>query len=113
MSSAYTEDQLVEQPAKRLFGELGWSVAPPPPHPAGGEGVWVDETGLLGWVTTGEVVLVPRLRAALEKLNPSLPPEAIAAAANELSFDRPAMGLPRGQSGNLHPAERRRSCVGC
>ena len=114
---AYTEDQLVEQPAKRLFGELGWSVAQPHPHPdplpscapspqplprgeETGEGVWVDETGLFGRETTGEVVLVGRLRAALEKLNASrtnhdaLPPEAIDAAIDELTRDRSAMGLP-------------------
>jgi type I restriction enzyme R subunit len=31
---AYTEDQLVEQPAMRLFAELGWSGAQPHPHPS-------------------------------------------------------------------------------
>lgn len=43
MSCAYTEDQLVEQPAKRLFAELNWSVAQPHPYPKplpGGEGFW-------------------------------------------------------------------------
>ena len=29
---AYTEDQLVEQPAIGLFAELGWTVAGPPPN---------------------------------------------------------------------------------
>ena len=29
MSHAYTEDQLVEQPAIGLFAELGWQVAGP------------------------------------------------------------------------------------
>ena len=29
---AYTEDQLVEQPAIGLFAELGWAVAGPPPN---------------------------------------------------------------------------------
>jgi type I restriction enzyme, R subunit len=94
---AYTEDQLVEQPAKRLLAELGWSLAQPHPHPdplPAGEGVWVDETGLFGRETSGEVVLVPRLRAALQKLNPTHPPEAITAAMDELTRDRSAMGLP-------------------
>ena len=33
MPHAYTEDQLVEQPAKRLLAELGWGLAQPHPHP--------------------------------------------------------------------------------
>jgi type I site-specific restriction-modification system R (restriction) subunit len=44
--------------------------------------------------TKGEEVLVPRLRAALERLNPALPPEAITAAVDELTRDRSAMSLP-------------------
>jgi type I site-specific restriction-modification system R (restriction) subunit len=43
--------------------------------------------------TKGEVVLVSRLRAALERLNPALPPEAITAAVDELTRDRSAMNL--------------------
>jgi len=39
-------------------------------------------------------VLVSRLRAALERLNPVLPPEAITAAVDELTRDRSAMSLP-------------------
>jgi type I restriction enzyme, R subunit len=38
----------------------------------------------LGRETKGEVVLVSRLRAALERLNPALPPEAITATVDEL-----------------------------
>ena len=41
----------------------------------------------------GEVVLVSRLRAALERLNPALPPEAITAAVDELTRDCSAMSL--------------------
>ena len=98
---AYTEDQLVEQPAMGLFAELGWQTASaleevfgaPSPglaatlsHPMGeGEGI------SLGRETKGEVVLVSRLRAALERLNPALPPEAITAAVDELTRDRSAM----------------------
>ena len=62
---AYTEDQLVEQPAIGLFAELGWQVVGPPPT-AGVLGEPRD-AGLLGRETRGEVVLVPRLRAALEE----------------------------------------------
>jgi hypothetical protein len=69
---AYTEDQLVEQPAIGLFAELGWSTvsaleetfdAPSPglaatlSHPMG-------EGASLGRETKGEVVLVSRLRAS-------------------------------------------------
>ena len=50
-------------------------------------------TGTLLRETKGEVVLVSRLRAALERLNPALPPEAITAALDELTRDRSAMGL--------------------
>ena len=37
-------------------------------------------SGTLGRETSGEVVLVSRLQAALERLNPMLPSEAITAA---------------------------------
>ena len=83
---AYTEDQLVERPAIGLFAELGWEAADPPPT-AGVAGETRD-AGLLGRETKGEVVLVSRLRAALERLNPALPPEAITAAVDELTRDR-------------------------
>jgi type I restriction enzyme R subunit len=86
MSHAYTEDQLVEQPAIGLFAELGWQTV-----------VAMDEIfgagGTLGREASGEVVLVPRLRAALTRLNPALPPEAITAAVDELTRDRSAMSL--------------------
>jgi type I restriction enzyme R subunit len=105
---AYTEEQLVEQPAIQLFKELGWSTvsaleeifgsAEPSPVPSGhplpvGEGRGEGRVALLR-ETKGEVVLVSRLRAALERLNPALPPEAITAAVDELTRDRSAMGLP-------------------
>ncbi len=49
--------------------------------------------GTLGRETKGEVVLAPRLRAAMERLNPGVPPEAITAAIDELTRDRSAMLL--------------------
>ena len=66
MPHAYTEDQLVEQPAIGLFAELGWAVAGPPPN--SGVAGEPRDAGLLGRETKGEVVLVSRLRAALERL---------------------------------------------
>jgi hypothetical protein len=66
MPHAYTEDQLVEQPAIGLFGALGWPT------------VWALEEvfgqtrtpGSLSGETKGEVVQAGRLRAALGRLNP-------------------------------------------
>ena len=43
-------------------------------------------TGTLLRETKGEVVLVSRLRTALERLNPALPPEAITAAVPGILF---------------------------
>ena len=83
----YTEDQLVEQPAIGLFAELGWATTSSMEEVFG-------PGGTLGRETPGEVVLVPRLRAALEKLNPLLPPEAISNAIDELTRDRSAMSIP-------------------
>ena len=76
----YTEDALVEQPAIELFKQLKWDAAN-----------CYDETfpnSFLGRATSAEVVLVARLRAALEKLNDGLPPDAINAAIEELTRDR-------------------------
>lgn len=85
-SHAYTEDQLVEQPAIGLFAALGWQTMSA-----------MEETfgvgGTLGRETRVEVVLADRLRTALVKFNPTLPPEAISNALDELVRDRSAMSL--------------------
>ena len=73
---AYTEDQLVEQPAIGLFAELAWQTMSASEETFGATGTLLRET-------KGEVVLVSRLRTALERLNPALPPEAITAAVPE------------------------------
>src|SRR5256885_1386039 len=86
MPHAYTEDQLVEQPAIGLFAELGWQTVSALEEVFGA-------TGTLGRETPGEVVLEVRLRGALQRLNPTLPPEAIIAAVDELTRDRSAMSL--------------------
>jgi len=96
--SDYTEELLVEQPAVDLFAELGWAMvsateesfgsAEPSPQPSpSGRGSW------LGRETKSEVVLIPKLRAALERMNPSLPSDAINSAIDELARDRSAMSL--------------------
>jgi type I restriction enzyme R subunit len=83
---AYTEDQLVEQPAIGLFAKLGWQTVSA-----------LEETfgthGTLGRDIKSEVVLVTRLMASLSKLNPSLPREAIKSAVDQLTRDRTAMSL--------------------
>lgn len=86
MVHPYTEDQLVEQPAIGLFASLGWQTVCALEETFG-------EGGTLGRETKGEVVLVERLRAALGKFNPTLPPEAISNAIDELVRDRSAMSL--------------------
>ena len=96
--SDYTEELLVEEPAIELCAELGWATvsateesfgsAEPSPQPSpSGRG------GCLGRETKSEVVLVPKLRSVLERLNPDLPADAINSAVDELSRDRSAMSL--------------------
>lgn len=84
MSHPYTENQLVEQPAIGLFDDLGWETV------SAAEEIF-GTSGTLGRTTKMEAVLSGRLRAALEKLNPSLPPEAITSAMDELTRNRSAM----------------------
>ena len=86
MSRAYNEDQLVEQPAIALFADLGWETA-------SGLNETFGAKGSLGRETPGQVVLLPRLRAALVKLNPHAPPEAISAVVDDLTRDRSLMSL--------------------
>ena len=84
MNNNYTEDALIEQPALALLGQLGWQTAD-----------CFDESfgpaGNLGRETSSEVVLLSRLRPALEKLNPHLPPEALNQTIEELNRDRSLM----------------------
>jgi type I restriction enzyme R subunit len=86
MPYPYTEDQLVEQPAIGLFADLGWQTGSASEETFGA-------SGTLGRDTKSDVVLAPRLRAALERLNPALPSEAISAAVDELTRDRSAILL--------------------
>ncbi|MEO8360706.1 MAG: type I restriction endonuclease subunit R, partial [Vicinamibacteria bacterium] len=82
----FTEDQLVEAPAIGLFAELGWTTVSASDEVFGPGGTLERET-------KGDVVLVSRLRSALERLNPTLAPDAISAAIDELCRDRSAMAL--------------------
>ncbi len=84
MPQAYSEDQLVEQPAIQLFAAIGWTTVSASEESFG-------EQGTLGRETKSEVVLTSRLRGALEKLNPAMPAEALKATIDELTRDRSAM----------------------
>jgi type I restriction enzyme R subunit len=86
IAHAFTEDQLVEQPAIALFGELGWQALSAMEETFGPDGT-------LGRETKGEVVLVGRLKSALEGLNPEAPAEAVQHAIDQLTRDRSAMSL--------------------
>jgi type I restriction enzyme R subunit len=83
----FSENALVEQPAIALFGKLGYSTA----------NCFNEQVGTtistLGRETTADVVLVPKLRSALEKLNPGIACDAIQLAIEELTKDRSAMSL--------------------
>lgn len=81
---AYTEDQLVEQPAIGLFADLGWQTVSAMEETFGANGT-------LGRETKGEVVLTVRLREALVRLNPAMPAEAINNAIDDIARDRSAM----------------------
>ena len=80
----YSEDILVEQPTIELFAELEYEMANTFHEKLG-------KYGTLGRETEDEVVLVPRLRIALQRLNPDLPHEAIELAVEELTRDRSAL----------------------
>jgi type I restriction enzyme R subunit len=78
------EDAL-EQAAVELFSELGWQTvnAYSETFPA----------GILGRENAGEIVLSSRLRAALDRLNPGFPREAIEQAVEEIARDRSALSV--------------------
>ena len=76
----YTEDHLFEKPAIQLMQhELGWDVVNCYDEWNGG----VSNQGRDG---KREVVLVSRLRPALQRLNPDLPVEAIEGAVENVGI---------------------------
>jgi len=86
-SGGYSEDALVEKPAIDMLKELGWEHVD-----AFHE---FEQTGgsPLGRETKSEVMLVSRLKPAIEKLNPALPPQTIDLAIEEILRDRSRMSL--------------------
>src|SRR5260370_34811846 len=78
----------VEEPAIALFAALGYETA-------NGFYEKLGKNGTFGRETYGEAVLLPRLRAALQRLNPGLAWEAIEIAIEELTRDRSALSLSK------------------
>ena len=87
MSGDYSENTLVEQPAIALFAQLGYETANCFQEQVGGS------ASTLGRETTADVILIFRLRVALEKLNPGVERAVIDGAIEELGRDRGAMTL--------------------
>ncbi len=83
-----SEDAAIEQPTIALFAELGWETLNCYHEK-------FEPLSPLGRETMGEVVLPNRLKAAIEKLNPGLSPEAVEIAVQELTKDRSAMSPAR------------------
>ncbi len=81
MAAGYGELRLVERPAIELLESLGWTHAD-----LYAERLGVD--GTEGRESESQVVLVRRLRAALERLNPGLPGDAYDQAIEEIARDR-------------------------
>jgi len=86
MKQVFTEDAAVEQPAIALLSELGW-------HTYDAYHEFDAGASPLGRDSMGEVVLLVRLRPALQRLNPGLPAEALELAIQELTRDRSAMNV--------------------
>ena len=85
MQNPYSEDQLVEQPAIALLKELGWRTQE-----------CLNEFEYDSQIRTGreaksEIVLTDRLRAALARLNPNIPSDAINAAVEVITQSRAVM----------------------
>ena len=83
----FSENTLVEKPAIALFKKLGFATA----------NCFYEKVGTtnstLGRETTADVVLAPKLKSALKKLNPNVGDDAIQLAVEELTKDRSAMSL--------------------
>jgi len=80
----FSENELVEQPAIDLFEELGWQTA----------NLYQETFGPQsseGRESRREVLLPRRLRVALERLNPDVPPQGIWQAIDALARDRSTM----------------------
>ena len=84
MHNPYSEDELIEQPAITLLAEMGWETLNCYSEFDRGDSP-------LDRQTKSEVVLIPRLQAALSRLNPNATREAIAKAIEALTRSRSLM----------------------
>ena len=82
--AGYTEDSLIERPAIELLASLGWK-------PFNAYGEFDHGASTLGRETRAEVILVARLRPALQRLNPNATSESLNIAIEELLRDRSRM----------------------
>lgn len=82
--TGYTEESLVEQPAIALLAELGWETV-------NAYHEFDHGASTLDRESKAEVVLIARLRPALQRLNPEVSSEAIDQAIEELTRDRSRM----------------------
>ncbi len=83
---SYSEDELVERPAIALMEELGWETL-------NAYNEFESGKSFLGRETKADVILTVRLRAALQKLNPGAPKDAIEHVIEELTRDRSRMSM--------------------
>ena len=81
----FAEDDLVKTATMKLLAEIGWDEQADLMHE------WSGETSSQGRHSMREVILVPRLKAALEALNPDMPEAGIAKAIDALTLDRRVM----------------------
>ncbi len=87
MQNPYSEDQLIEQTAITLLENMGWY------HQNCTNEFQYSNGSLNSRETKSQVVLTDRLRAALERLNPDAPSDAINAAIETLTQSRSVMNL--------------------
>lgn len=89
LSNEYSEDKLVEQPAIKIFTEeLGYEY-----YYAYDEKFGADNS--FGRTEMNEVMIKPRLKTALEKLNPDVQSESISLAIEELTKDMSLLEIPQ------------------
>ena len=86
-------EEALENATLALFAKLGWETVNAYDEVYGETQSAGTGGPYLGRATRNEVILRPRLEAALANLNPDLPPEALHQAVEQLTRDRSAMTL--------------------